>query len=136
MKIKKIRKIIKAFEQSSVEQLVISKGKMKIRLQKPPLETFLSDSKNSTVHQAEPSDSQWILSPLVGTFYLHISSEFPPLITIGKQVRKNDILCIIETMKVFNEIKSPVDGVITKITVDDGQMVEYHQPIIEVRCND
>jgi acetyl-CoA carboxylase biotin carboxyl carrier protein len=82
------------------------------------------------------SKAQWIHSPLVGTFYIRMTKESPPLIFIGQFVRKNDVLCMIETMKVFNEIKSPVDGVITKITVDDGQMVEYHQPIIEVKCND
>jgi acetyl-CoA carboxylase biotin carboxyl carrier protein len=136
VKIKKIRKIIKAFERSTINQLEISVGKMKIKMQKPIGSEIFSDSQNPPASSEVLCKSQWIHSPLVGTFYIRLTNDSTPLITLGKPVKKDDILCIIETMKVFNEIKSPVDGVISKIMVDDGQMVEYHQPIIEVRCND
>ena len=136
MKIKKIRKIIRVFEQSTVEQLEITVKKVKIKMQKPTRPTVFTDSQKSSSQSDVPLKTQWIHSPLVGTFYIRMTKESSPLISLGQFVRKNDVLCIIETMKVFNEIKSPVDGVITKITVDDGQMVEYHQPIIEVKCKD
>lgn len=136
MKIKHIRKIIKAFDHSSLDQLEITIGKMRIKMQKPTSPTSFSDSQNLPTVPIAPSKNHWINSPLVGTFYIRMTNESPPFITLGKHVRKNETLCIIETMKVFNEIKSPVDGIITKINVEDGQMVEYHQPIIEVRGND
>jgi acetyl-CoA carboxylase biotin carboxyl carrier protein len=136
VKIKKIRKIIRVFEQSAVEQLEITVGKMKIKMQKPASPTVFSDTQKPSSRMDVPLKTQWIHSPLVGTFYIRMTKESPPLISLGQHVRKNEILCIIETMKVFNEIKSPVDGVITQISVDDGRMVEYHQPIIEVRCDD
>ena len=136
VKIKHIRKIIRAFEHSSLDQLEITVGKLKIKMQKPTSPAIFSDSQNIPAVPIAPSKNHWINSPLVGTFYIRMTNESQPFITLGKHVRQNDTLCIIETMKVFNEIKSPVDGIITKINVEDGQMVEYHQPIIEVRGND
>jgi acetyl-CoA carboxylase biotin carboxyl carrier protein len=133
---KKIRQIIKAFEQSSLEHLEVTKGKMKISMQKPLGTANLLNSQKSTIEQFPSSESQWIHSPLVGTFYIKMTHESEPLITLGKHVKKNEVVCIIETMKVFNEIRSPIDGVITKIEIEDGSMVEYHQPIILISCDD
>ena len=136
MKIKKIRKIMRMFEQSSIGQFEITHKKTKIKMQKPINPASFSETENSSDPPASDLKTQWIHSPLVGTFYIKMTRESAPLISIGQPVKKNDILCIIETMKVFNEIKSPVNGRITKISVEDGQMVEYHQPMIEVSCND
>ena len=136
MKIRKIRRLIKTFEQSSLQQLEITKGKTKISMQKPIEPDNFSDVQKKLEERLPTGKLHWIHSPLVGTFYIRMTKECEPLITVGKNVKKNEILCIIETMKVFNEIKAPLDGVITHINVDDGCMVEYHQPIICVRGND
>jgi acetyl-CoA carboxylase biotin carboxyl carrier protein len=136
VKIKRIRKIIRAFEQSSLVQLEITVGKLTIKMQKPSSPASFSDSQNLSAEQIAPVENYWIYSPLVGTFYMRITSESQPFITLGQHVKQNETLCIIETMKVFNEIKSPVDGIITKITAEDGEMVEYNQAIIEIKCND
>lgn len=136
VKIKRIRKIIRAFEQSSLVQLEITVGKLTIKMQKPSSPASFSDSQNLSAEQIAPVENYWIYSPLVGTFYMRITSESQSFITLGKHVKQNETLCIIETMKVFNEIKSPVDGIITKITAEDGEMVEYNQAIIEIKCND
>ncbi|MDP3305383.1 MAG: biotin/lipoyl-containing protein [Erysipelotrichaceae bacterium] len=136
MKIRKINRLIKTFEQSSLQQLEITIGKMKISMQKP-LEPVSSSISQKELKELRPSgESHWIHSPLVGTFYIRMTQDCEPLVTVGKYVKKNEILCVIETMKVFNEIKAPFDGVITHINVDDGGMVEYHQPIICIRCHD
>ena len=136
MKIRKIRRLIKAFEQSTLQQLEITKGKMKISMQKPIDPVNFSDAQEKLEEKLPIGESHWIHSPPVGTCYIRMTKDSEPLITVGKNVKKNEILCIIETMKVFNEIKAPLDGVITHINVDDGGMVEYHQPIICVRGND
>lgn len=136
MKIRKIRRLVKTFEQSSLQQLEITMGKMTISMQKPIEPANFSVAQQEPIEMLPTGESHWIHSPLVGTFYIRMTKDGEPLITVGKSVKKNEILCIIETMKVFNEIKAPFDGVITHISVDDGGMVEYHQPIICVHCND
>lgn len=136
MKIRKISRLIKTFEQSSLQQLEITIGKMKISMQKPLEPARFSVSQTELTEPLHTGESHWIHSPLVGTFYIRMIQDCEPLITVGKNVKKNEILCVIETMKVFNEIKAPFDGIITHINVDDGGMVEYHQPIICVRCHD
>lgn len=81
-------------------------------------------------------DNFYILkSPLVGTFYRAPSPESPPYVEVGEEVRKGQILCIIEAMKIMNEIESEVDGKIVEIMVKNGEPVEYGQPLfkIEVR---
>jgi acetyl-CoA carboxylase biotin carboxyl carrier protein len=136
VKVKKIKKIIKAFERSSLDQLEISFGKLKIRMQKPQASTDFLSVINEPKEISLNDESYLIRSPLVGTCYIRLIHESEPLITVGKRIKKNDVVCIIETMKVFNEIKSPVDGVITKINIEDGQMVQYHQPILTVKTGD
>jgi acetyl-CoA carboxylase biotin carboxyl carrier protein len=136
VKIRKIKKIIKTFEKSSLNQLDITVGKLKIHLQKPQNPVDFSDEENRKEAIPSANDPIWIYSPLVGTCYLKTTAEATPLVFLGKKVQKNEIVCLIETMKVFNEIKSPVDGIIVNIMAEDGCMVEYHQPLVAVKCND
>jgi acetyl-CoA carboxylase biotin carboxyl carrier protein len=105
-------------------------------LQKPQKPGDFSDEENRKEAMPSASDPIWIHSPLVGTCYLKTTSEAAPLVFLGKKVQKNEIVCLIETMKVFNEIKSPVDGIIVNIMAEDGCMVEYHQPLFAVKCDD
>ncbi len=71
-----------------------------------------------------------VKSPIVGTFYAAASPDKPPFVTEGKTVKKGDVLFIIESMKLMNEIQSDCDGKVKKILVQDGQPVEYGQPIL------
>lgn len=71
-----------------------------------------------------------VKSPIVGTFYAAPSPDKAPFVTEGKQVKKGDVLFIIESMKLMNEIQSEFDGKVKKILVQDGQPVEYGQPIL------
>lgn len=71
-------------------------------------------------------------SPIVGTFYAAPSPEKPPFVTVGRQVSKGDVLFIIESMKLMNEVTSEYDGVVAEIFVEDGDTVEFGQPIMRI----
>ncbi len=71
-------------------------------------------------------------APLVGTFYAAASPEEPPLAQPGDTVKKGDVLCIIEAMKIMNNIESPCDGTIRRVLVTNGDLVEYNQPMFVI----
>jgi len=73
-----------------------------------------------------------IVSPIVGTFYLTPSPNADPFVEVGASVEENTVVCIIEAMKVMNEIKSEIKGTIKKILVSNGQSVEYGEPLFQV----
>lgn len=74
-----------------------------------------------------------VKSPIVGTFYAAASPEKPPFVTVGQQVKKGDVLMIIESMKLMNEIQSDFDGVVSEILVNNGDAVEFDQPIMIIK---
>ena len=76
-----------------------------------------------------------IVSPMVGTFYASSSPEADAYVQVGKKVGKEDVVCIVEAMKLFNEIEAEVSGEIVEILVKDGQLVEYGQPLFVVKEN-
>jgi acetyl-CoA carboxylase biotin carboxyl carrier protein len=73
-----------------------------------------------------------IKSPMIGTFYRSSSPDKPPFVNVGDEVKKGQVLCIIEAMKLFNEIESEVNGRIVKVLADDASPVEYDQPLFLV----
>ena len=70
-----------------------------------------------------------VKSPMVGTFYRKPSPDKPPFVNVGEEVNKGTVLCLIEAMKLFNEVESEIDGRIVKILVDDATPVEFDQPL-------
>jgi len=74
-----------------------------------------------------------IVSPMVGTFYLASEPEAPPFVKVGSEVHPEAVVCILEAMKVFNEIKAEVSGTIEKVLVENGHAVEFGQPLFLVR---
>ncbi len=74
-----------------------------------------------------------VKSPIVGTFYAAPSPDKPAFVKVGDKVKKGDVIMIIESMKLMNEIQSDFDGVVEKILVSDGQAVEYDQPIMIIK---
>lgn len=76
-----------------------------------------------------------IMSPMVGTFYQSPSPEEPAYVQVGAKVTSEQVVCIVEAMKLFNEIEAEVDGEIAEILVKDGQLVEYGQPLFLVKSN-
>ena len=82
---------------------------------------------------AQPEPNLHILtSPIVGTFYRSSSPDSPPFVELGAQVERGSVLCIVEAMKLMNEIECDVDGVVRKIFVSNGQPVEYGQPLFGI----
>jgi acetyl-CoA carboxylase biotin carboxyl carrier protein len=86
----------------------------------------------ATVEEAADSKYITIKSPIIGTFYRKPSPDKPMFVEVGSTIAKGDVLCVIEAMKLFNEIESEVSGKIVKILVDDMSPVEYDQPLFLV----
>jgi acetyl-CoA carboxylase biotin carboxyl carrier protein len=82
---------------------------------------------------AAPGDAAQIVSPMVGTFYLSPSPDAPAYITVGQEVQEDTVVCIIEAMKVMNEIKAETRGVITEILAQNGKPVEFGKPLFAVK---
>lgn len=90
-------------------------------------------SKNISEETIEDGNLNVIKAPMVGTFYRAAMQDSAPYVTEGKPVKKGDILCIIEAMKLMNEIESDFDGTIVKVLVKDGEMVEFGQPLFKIK---
>ena len=82
---------------------------------------------------ATPSANEKVIkSPMIGTFYRSSAPDKPPFVGVGDDIKAGDVVCIVEAMKLFNEIESEVSGKIVKVLVDDGTPVEYDQPLFIV----
>ena len=87
----------------------------------------------SAAPETQPDDGgASITAPMVGVFYAAASPDAQPYVTVGSSVKKGDVICIIEAMKLMNEITSDVDGEIAEICVGNGQVVEYDQPLFRI----
>ena len=97
----------------------------------------LNDAINGIMHssaeQKEEIAGNVVKSPIVGTFYASAAPDKPPYVTVGKEVSEGDVLFIIESMKLMNEVTSEFSGTVEKILVQNGQAVEYGQPIMIIR---
>ena len=81
----------------------------------------------------DPVNGNTITAPLVGTFYASAAPDKPPFVTVGSQVKEGDVVCIIEAMKVMNEVISPYNGTVQKILVENEEVVGYGQPLFLIR---
>ncbi len=91
------------------------------------------EEKEETKEAEEKENYNIVKSPMVGTFYLKPSPTSNPYVEVGKKVKKGDVLCIIEAMKLMNEIESEFDGEIIAILVKDGEPVEYGKPLFKIK---
>lgn len=92
-------------------------------------------TESAETSSASNEDLHKILSPMVGTFYQSPSPEEEAYVAVGTKVSADQVVCIVEAMKLFNEIEAEVDGEIAEILVKDGQLVEYGQPLFLVKAN-
>lgn len=142
MKIDEIKELIQALEQSTLTSIEVSQGSDSVRLEKnygaaPVLQAAPCKDRPAAAEQAAPTAApaaqqpkgSAVTCPLVGVFYAAASPEDAPFVTVGSAVKKGDVLCIVEAMKLMNEITADKDGVITEICVENGQVVEYGQPL-------
>ncbi|KMK93753.1 MULTISPECIES: acetyl-CoA carboxylase biotin carboxyl carrier protein [Rossellomorea] len=157
LKIQEIREIIKLVDQSSVDEFTYEHEGSKIKLKKnavqqvqavqevrepavqaiqqAPAATAPAPKQEAPAAEApaDQSNLHTITSPMVGTFYQSSSPESGAYVKLGSKVDENSVVCIVEAMKLFNEIEAEVKGEIAEILVKDGQLVEYGQPLFLVK---
>tara|TARA_B100000482_G_C12485723_1_gene250589 strand:+ start:80 stop:523 length:444 start_codon:yes stop_codon:yes gene_type:complete len=147
MDIRKIKTLIEMLEESNLKEIEVSQGDESVRISKQSqgddaIEFNQSSNRqpesiNINQNQSQKKDADYdgnlVKSPIVGTFYRKPSPDSPPFIKVGDSVNKGDVLCIVEAMKMMNEIKSDYDGKIISIEIDDGQPVEFGQTIIVIQ---
>ena len=137
MNIKEIEKIVQIFEGADLSKMEIQSDALSIKLEKtPPVQMApvqavpVEQTAAPVLEKSEQSEpGHWVTSPLVGTFYRSDVQNGTPLVSVGDKVKKGDLLCIVEAMKMMNEIRSDADGVVQKLAAEDGAMVEYGQPL-------
>ena len=101
--------------------------------QAPTPPHHLQSKKQIHPHLLRKSGMEIFKSPMVGTFYRKPSPDDPAFVEVGKKVKVGDVLCIVEAMKVMNEIQSEINGEIVEILVEDSESVEYSQPLFKIR---
>lgn len=138
MTIKEIQGIIKDFEKSSLRSLEIETDGVKIKLSKNEHgETVMPTTINHVnqediVSKEKKVSGRTINAPLVGTYYSAATPGGKPFVTAGQSVKKGDVVCIIEAMKIMNEITAQTDGKIGEILVKDKDVVSFDQPLMTV----
>ena len=109
-------------------KIELEKESEKVEYVKPVEKEVIEDKQI----KQEQATGTAVKSPIVGVFYSASSPESEPYVTVGKNVKKGDIVCIIEAMKVMNEIKAPCDGTVTSILVENEALVEYDQALMVI----
>ena len=141
----KLKEIIYILENSDVNEIeatfwgrrfrVVKSASLKVSSPSTPAvttSTAPSSKPEPSAEAVQPSSGENILSPMPGTFYSASSPDADPFVKEGDSISEGDTLCIIEAMKIMNEIEAEQNGTITKILVEDGKPVEYNQPLFVI----
>ena len=148
MDIRKVKKLIELLEESGIAEIEINEGEESVRISRygsgaaapVPMQQFAAPMAPATAPAAEPESSDdspaisghTVNSPMVGTFYTSASPGAPVFCKIGDSVSEGDTVCIIEAMKILNQIEADKSGVIKAILVENAQPVEFGQPLIVI----
>ena len=142
MDIRKIKKLIEMLQDSDLTEIEVKEGEESVRIVRgnaQPLEVkssfITADSLNAQSENnevLENASGSSIKSPIVGTFYRKPGPDQPPFVENGSQVNAGDVVCIVEAMKMMNEIKSEFTGKVSAINIEDGQPVEFDQSLIVI----
>ncbi len=153
MDIRKVKKLIELLEESGIDELEIKEGEESVRISrhsKTPAQQYYAPAPMAAPVAAAPAaapaaaapvaaaaaapalNGTVARSPMVGTFYRKASPTSASFVEVGQSVKKGDILCIVEAMKMMNHIEAETSGVIESILVEDGQPVEYDQPLFTI----
>ena len=144
MDLRKLKKLIDLVEASGISELELTEGEEKVKISRnigglqPPqliqsqpqlIQSQPQSIKTETTEMPTAIDGKAINSPMVGSFYRAASPDSSPFVEVGSTVKKGDVICIIEAMKLLNEIESEHDGIIKKILIENGQPVEFGEPL-------
>lgn len=150
MDIRKVKKLIELLEESGIDELEIREGEESVRISRhgktPAQQIYAAPAPVAAPIPSAPAASpaeapacveqklngHVVRSPMVGTFYRSSSPTTPPFVEVGQSVKKGDILCIVEAMKMMNHIEAENSGVIESILAENGQPVEYDQPLFTI----
>lgn len=153
MNVKEIKELIEILDKTSITELKIEEKDLKIKISKEKKTEVIYETvskpatvreevviENNTVSNISESNisvknenDEVVKSPIVGTYYSAASPENPVFVKIGDKVKSGQTLCIVEAMKIMNEIKSDVDGEVIDILVENEDIVEFNQPLIVIR---
>ena len=156
MDIRKVKKLIELLEESNIGEIEIKEGEESVRISRhgnqpaapvayaatPPVAaattpaaapaTSEAPAAEAAASAAAPVADNAVLSPMVGTFYRAPGPEAPSFVEVGQTVRVGDVLCIVEAMKMMNQIETDRAGTVTAIHVENGEAVEFDQPLISI----
>lgn len=132
-----LKKLIALFEKSDVHELEIEEDGTRIHLKKEPkyapVQVAPSQSSSPSLSTPQAQDSShYVKAPLVGSFYTASNPNAAPYVTVGQNVNVGDVVCLIEAMKVMNEIKADKAGIVKSILVANADLVEFNQKLIEI----
>jgi acetyl-CoA carboxylase biotin carboxyl carrier protein len=154
MDLRKLKTLIDLVAESDIAELEVTEGESKVRIVKssamPQGQMMMMQPQGMQQHYSAPSHASApaaaepvaavaaeptghvVKSPMVGTFYRSSAPGSPAFVEVGASIKEGDTLCIIEAMKLLNEIDSEVSGIVTKILVENGQPVEFGQPLFVI----
>ena len=149
MDIRKVKKLIELLEASSVDEIEIKEGEESVRISRntaapiamaapvaapamPAPVAAAPAPAPAAPEAAAPSAANAVKSPMVGTFYRSPSPDAAPFVEVGQSVRAGDVLCIVEAMKMMNQIEADRAGTVTAVHAENGEPVEFDQPLITV----
>jgi len=154
MDLRKLKKLIDLVEESGIAEIELTEGEEKVRISRQPNNTqqpmqymqmpqmqapmnqpasHIPTSATETIAPIPLQQGHQVTSPMVGTFYRASSPDAGSFVEVGSSVKKGDTLCIIEAMKILNEIESDADGVIKNILIENGQPVEFGEPLFIIQ---
>ena len=142
MDIRKIKKLIEMLQDSDLTEIEVHEGEESVRIARCNTQSYEAKSSSITPNEISVTSKKneeittdsgsLIKSPIVGTFYRKPAPDKPPFVEIGSHVNTGDVVCIVEAMKMMNEIKSEFTGKVSAINIDDGDPVEFDQSLIVI----
>ena len=151
MDLRKIKKLIEMLQESDLNEIEVKEGEESVRINRKKESVMhastpisvgqnlnqssapLPQTDNSEIENGQAAeDLNHITSPMVGTFYRKPAPDKEPFIEVGQTVKKGDTVCIIEAMKMMNQVKSEFDGKVIAINIEDGDPVEFGQELISI----
>ena len=148
MDIRKVKKLIELLEESHLSEIEVTEGEDSVRITRSlnpkqelqPVQYNIPQTEQQQLSSQQPitkptdskSSRHQVKSPMVGTFYASPAPDSPSFVSKGKKVSAGDVLCIIEAMKMMNQIEADKSGIISEIFVEDGQPVEFDQPLFSI----